>query len=323
MSIRLRSCHLILAPAMKNMESSKRVYEAKRVTWIGFFVNLFLSAGKIIAGIVGHSSAMIADGVHSLSDFVTDLIVIVFIGVSGKGKDENHQYGHGKFETFATMLISFALFIVAVGIFWVGAERVWSSLRGEVLERPGRIALIAAVISIFVKEILYHYTVRVGKRIGSSAVIANGWHHRSDAFSSVGTLAGIAGAMFLGEKWRILDPIASLVVSFFIVKVAYHLAMPSINELLEQALPKDVEKEIGEVIMEVPGVKCFHNLKTRKNGNTYIIDVHIMLNRRISFIRSHDIATEVENILKRRYGIHTQVGVHTEPYLAGPQGEEE
>ena len=298
-----------LLPAEK-----QRVSEARKVTWIGFFVNLVLSVGKILAGFWGRSSAMIADGVHSLSDFVTDLIVIIFIGISSKGKDENHQYGHGKFETFATMIISFALFIVAFGILWNGCVTVYESFHGKAIGRPSAIALWAALISIVVKEGLYWYTVIVGRRIDSPAVIANGWHHRSDALSSIGTLIGISVAMFLGDKLHILDPLASIVVSVFIFGVAYKLALPSIQELLEESLPAEVEKRIGELVMNVPGVKAFHHLRTRKNGHVFIIDIHIKVDKNISIVEAHDIATQVEQTMRRTFGDQTQTNVHVEPY---------
>ncbi len=292
-----------------------RERKAARVTWIGFFTNLVLSAAKIVAGVVGRSSAMVADGIHSLSDFVTDFIVIIFIKISSKNEDSDHPYGHGKYETFATMLISFALFIVAVGIFYSGSVKIYEVLNGGVIERPTYLALIMAAVSIVVKEGLYWYTIIVGRKIDSPAVIANGWHHRSDAFSSIGTLIGISGAMFLGERWRILDPITSLIVGLFIVGVAYKLARPSIQELLEGSLPKEIETSIEEKIRETPGVITFHHLRTRKNGNTFIIDMHIKVDPASSIVEAHDIATQVENSLKATFGRHTRVNVHIEPYM--------
>ena len=291
-----------------------REKKAARVTWVGFFTNLILSAAKIVAGVVGRSSAMVADGIHSLSDFVTDFIVIIFIKISSKNEDSDHPYGHGKFETFATMLISFALFIVAIGIFYSGSVKIYEVLNGRVIERPTYLALIMAAVSIVVKEILYWYTIIVGRKIESPAVIANGWHHRSDAFSSIGTLIGISGAMFLGERWRILDPITSVIVGIFIIGVAYKLARPSIQELLEMSLPQEIERNIEQKIRETPGVITFHHLRTRKNGNTFIIDMHIKVDARSSIVEAHDIATHVENNLKAAFGKHTQVNVHIEPY---------
>lgn len=292
-----------------------REKKAARVTWVGFFTNLLLSTAKIIAGVVGRSSAMIADGIHSLSDFITDFIVIIFIKISSKHEDSDHPYGHGKFETFATMLISFALFIVAIGIFYSGSVKIYEVLNGRVIERPTYLALIMAAVSIVVKEILYWYTIIVGRKIESPAVIANGWHHRSDAFSSIGTLIGISGAMFLGERWRILDPITSVIVGIFIIGVAYKLARPSIQELLEMSLPEEIEHSIEQKIQATPGVITFHHLRTRKNGNTFIIDMHIKVDPHSSIVEAHNIATHVENNLKTAFGKRTQINVHIEPYL--------
>ena len=290
-----------------------RASEARKVTIIGFFVNLVLTAAKITAGIIGKSSAMIADGVHSLSDFATDIVVLAFVKVSGKDSDDNHKYGHGKFETFATLIISLALAGVGIGIFINGLEKIIEYLKGGEIEQPGMVALWAAIISITSKEILFRYTNVVGKRINSPAVIANGWHHRSDAFSSIGTALGISGAIFLGDSWRILDPIAGIVVSFFILKVAYDLGMPSIKELLEASLPDETIVEIEKIITGHPEVIKFHHLKTRKVGTVYAIDVHIKLDKQISFIRSHDIATDIENSIWERYGRGTHINIHTEP----------
>jgi len=286
---------------------------AEKVTLIGFFVNLVLTVAKISAGIIGKSSAMIADGVHSLSDFATDIVVIAFVNISGKESDENHKYGHGKFETFATLIISLVLFGVGIGVLINGSKSIMSALKGVQPEAPGYIALAAAIVSIISKEILFRYTIVEGKKINSDAVIANGWHHRSDAFSSFGTTIGIGGAIFLGESWRILDPIAGVIVSFFIMKVAIDLAMPSIRELLESSLPPDVVEEIEVILTNHPDIQAYHHLRTRKIGSIYAIDVHIKLNRSITFVRSHDIATEIEWSLRKRFGNGTQIIIHTEP----------
>lgn len=292
-----------------------RVKEARKVTWVGFAVNMVLTVLKIIAGFLGKSTAMIADGIHSLSDFITDLFVIVFIGISGKEKDEDHRYGHGKYETFATLLISLALIFVGIGIFWSGLSKIIQVINGGVLEQPTYLALFAAIISIISKEALFWYTKIAGDRINSSAVIANAWHHRSDAFSSIGTALGISGAIFLGETWRILDPIAGVIVSFFILKVAFELGMPSIHELLEKSLPLETEKSIIETIEAHPDVIFQHNLKTRKIGNIFAIDVHIKLDKDISFVKSHDVATEIEVSLREKFGEKTVTNIHTEPYV--------
>lgn len=292
-----------------------RVKEARKVTWVGFAVNMVLTILKIIAGFLGKSTAMIADGIHSLSDFITDLFVIIFIGISGKEKDEDHRYGHGKYETFATLLISLALILVGIGIFWSGISKIIQVVNGGVLEQPTYLALFAAIISIISKEALFWYTKIVGDKINSNAVIANAWHHRSDAFSSIGTALGISGAIFLGESWRILDPIAGVIVSVFILKVAFELGMPSVHELLERSLPKETEKSIIELIEAHPDVIFQHNLKTRKIGNIFAIDVHIKLDKDISFVKSHDVATEIEVNLREKFGSKTVTNIHTEPYV--------
>lgn len=292
----------------------ERVNTAKKVTWVGFFANILLTAFKIVAGIFGKSTAMIADGIHSLSDFITDLLVIIFIGISGKERDEDHHYGHGKYETFATLMISLILLLVGIGIFLGGLQKIITVINGSTIEQPTMIALIAALLSIIIKEILFWYTKKNGEKIKSNAVIANAWHHRSDAFSSVGTALGISGAMFLGPTWRVLDPIAGIIVSVFIVKVAIDLGMPSIHELLERSLPPVTEKEISEIITKHPDVKFHHNLKTRKVGSIYAIDVHIKLDPQISFVRSHDVATEIEVCLRKKFGEKTVTNIHTEPY---------
>lgn len=294
--------------------AQQRAARAKKVTWVGFVVNAVLSLAKVAAGIIGNSGAMIADGVHSISDFITDIIVLVFIGVSSRGENENYRYGHGKFETFATMLISFALIAVAVGLFVSSASSIWDAVNGKMLPEPGMIAFVMAIVSIVTKEWLFQYTRIAGEQINSTALVANAWHHRSDAFSSIAVLIGIGCAMFLGESWRILDPVAALIVSVFIFMVAWRLAVPSVKELLEVSLPDAVNAEIGEEIKNVSGVRAFHHLRTRKNGNIYIMDFHIKVDPSLTIVEAHDIANDVENALKAKYGASAIVNVHIEPY---------
>jgi len=296
------------------MDESLRVKKAKNVTLTGFAVNLLLTTAKLAAGIYGRSSAMLADGVHSLSDFVTDIIVLTFLDISGKERDRDHSYGHGKFETFATLLISLTLVAVGFGILVNGFQKIIQSVKGEVIAQPGMIAFYAAIVSIVSKEVLFWYTITIGKRISSKAVIANGWHHRTDALSSIGTAAGISGAIFLGESWRILDPVAGIIVSVFILITAWKLIRPSAAELLERSLPESTEEDIIRIIESVQGVKGQHNLKTRRIGNTYAIEMHVKVDKYLSVEESHEIATHVENSLREKYGAHTHVGVHIEPY---------
>ena len=290
-----------------------REKEIRKITLWGSLVNLVLTVFKIIAGVMGRSAAMIADGIHSLSDLLSDVVGLVFTHMSSKGKDRDHSFGHGKFETLATLIVS--VMLVAVGTdLMIGAIRsIIGFCRGDDIPEPGIIALIAAVVSILSKEILYHATVKVGKKTGSTVVVANAWHHRSDAFSSIGAMAGIGGAMLLGGRWTVLDPVASCVISVAIIVIAVRLALPSLAELLETSLPEDIEQEIVTIASAVKGVNDVHELKTRRNGISFIIDAHIAVNPDISIVEAHDIATDVEDALRSRYGQETQINMHVEP----------
>ena len=292
------------------MNREKQIF---RVTFLGSFVNLLLVVFKFIAGIVGHSAAMIADAVHSLSDFITDIIVIIFVAISGKPEDSDHSYGHGKYETLATAVIGIILFFVGVGILISGIKAIVGALQGVPLQAPSLLALIAAVISIVVKEALYHYTVKRGKALDSSSVVANAWHHRSDALSSIGTAIGIGGAVFLGEQWRILDPIAAVVVSIFIIKVAVELIKPCIDELVERSLPEEVEQRIHALILQSPQVSSPHHLRTRRIGSCIAIEVHIRMDGQISLSEAHQVASDIERRLKAEFGEKTHIGIHMEP----------
>ena len=293
------------------VEARKR--EIYRVTFVGFIVNLVLSAPRLGAGIVGRSAAMTADAVHSFSDLATDVVVIAFARISSKPKDENHDYGHGKYETLATVLISLALAVVGAGILFSGIRSIRVVLDGGTLPRPGAIALVAAVISIVVKEILYRYTVRVGRRIDSPSVVANAWHHRSDALSSLGTLVGIGCAYFLGERWRIADPIAALVVAVFIFKIAFDLIRSGLDELMERSLPAETEEEILRIVTANPAVREPHNLRTRRIGASIAIEVHVRMDGDMTVRQSHALTEDIEQRLRERFGAGTMIAVHVEP----------
>ena len=295
------------------MAARSREKSIYKVTLIGSLVNFLLMAFKFAAGILGHSSALVADAVHSLSDFATDIVVIVFVKISGKPEDDDHRYGHGKYETLATAIIGIVLFAVGIGLLVGGATKVADVINGEILPAPSMIALIAAAVSIVSKEILYRYTVRVGKNLNSQAVVANAWHHRSDAFSSIGTLVGVGGAIFLGERWRILDPLAAIVVSAFIIKVAMELIKPCIDELLERSLPAETEKKILDIITSFPEVSSPHHLRTRRIGNHIAVEVHIRMDGQTSLEDAHTVATNVEKRLKEEFGPDTHIGIHMEP----------
>lgn len=295
---------------METKEREKKIY---RVTLMGSVVNVILLVFKFIAGILGGSAAMIADAVHSLSDFLTDIIIIAFVRISSKPEDEDHDYGHGKYETLATSIIGLALLMVGLYIFYNGARQIWDVMHGAEIEQPGLVALIAAIVSILLKEWTYRFTVSVGKKVESQAVIANAWHHRSDALSSIGTAIGIGGAILLGKGWAVLDPVAALVVSVFIVKTALGLLSTSSGELLEKSLPKEVEKKIVDIVESEPEVSEVHHLCTRRIGSNIAIEMHIRMPGEISLKDSHTRASDIERKLRQHFGEHTHINLHVEP----------
>ena len=293
---------------MKNRE--REIY---KVTLVGGIGNVLLLAFKFVAGILGHSSAMIADAVHSLSDFITDIVVLVFVNISAKPQDESHDYGHGKYETVASFLIGLALAGAAAGIIISGGNKLYGWIRGEQLEAPGMLALWAALVSIVIKEALYRYTAYKGKKLESQAVVANAWHHRSDAFSSMAAAVGIAGAIILGKRWTVLDPIASIIVGIMLVFVAVRILKQSIGELTDESLQEHTENEILDIISSVPGVCQPHNLRTRRLGGRISIEAHIRMDGNISLFEAHDLTSDIEHRLKEKYGSETHVTLHMEP----------
>ena len=291
-------------------ERNKEIY---KVTLIGGAVNIVLLLFKFVAGIMGHSAAMVADAVHSLSDFVTDIIVLVFVRISGKPKDKSHDYGHGKYETLAMTLIGVALLVVAIGIVYSGMVKIGAWMGGQQLDAPDMLALWAALLSVVLKEAVYRYSMIEAKLLNSQALEANAWHHRSDALSSIGTAVGIGGAIFLGRRWTVLDPVASVIVGLFIIKVATDLLRNGIGDLMEQSLPDEVEQEILQLAASVPGVAEPHDLCTRRLGNHYAIELHILMDGDIPLREAHDKASEVEDLLREHYGEGTHISVHVEP----------
>lgn len=283
------------------------------VTLVGSVVNIVLTVFKILAGIMGRSTAMIADGIHSLSDLLSDIIVIVFVKISSKGRDKNHDYGHGKFETFATLIISLMLIVVAANLMSGGIGKIKAILGGEQVSSPGMIALWAAVASIVFKEALYHYTIIQGKALNSPMMIANAWHHRSDAMSSIGSLIGIGGAIFLGNKFVILDPVTGCVISIFIFVMAVRMSVPAIKELLDVSLPDEVEDRIEATAKTISGVIELHELKTRREGPGIIMEGHLVLHSDISLKEAHNISKKVEESLRKEFGPETQISLHLEP----------
>lgn len=298
---------------MENIAPEIRTKQIYRVTLLGMFVNIVLFVFKLVAGFLGRSGAMLADAVHSASDFATDIVVLAFVRISAKPRDDDHHWGHGKYETLASLIIGAALLGVGIEILIDSAEKIKAVVDGEVLPRPGVIAIIAAAVSIVVKEALYQWTAYVGKRTDSPSVVANAWHHRSDALSSIGALLGIGAAYFLGEKWRIADPIAAIVVAALIIKVSIDLCRTALAELLEKSLPREVEEEILSIISATPNVQKPHNLRTRRIGSDIAIEVHIRVNGEMTVFESHEISKDIERALRARFGERTAVAIHIEP----------
>ena len=296
------------------MERERQIY---RITLVGSAGNALLVVFKFVAGIIGHSAAMVADAVHSLSDFITDIIVLVFVSISAKPQDSSHDYGHGKFETLATLFISLALVAAAIGIIVSGARKLAAWLNGADLEAPGSLALWAAVISILMKEWMFRFTARKGRELDSPALKANAWHHRSDALSSIGAAVGIGGAVLLGGRWTVLDPLASIVVGAMLVKVAWEIMRPSLGELTDESLPEKTEEEILEVFHSFSDISEPHNLRTRRIGNRVAIEAHIRMDGKMTLQQAHEITSKIEGELKERFGSGTIVTLHMEPLKNG------
>lgn len=294
-----------------------RENELTKVTLLGSIGNLVLLTFKFVAGVVAGSSAMVADAVHSLSDFLTDLIVLVFVRIGAKPQDDSHDYGHGKFETLATLFVALALVGAAIGIIVNGSLKIARWLQGETLEAPGMLALWAALLSILVKEILFRITIAKGKALESPAVIANAWHHRSDALSSIGAAIGIGGAILLGQRWAVLDPLASIVVGGMLVKVAWDLLKVSTGELTDSSLSAETEREIEDIIRSFPQVSEPHNLRTRRIGNRIAIESHVRLDGNMTLDEAHDIVSAIEDQIRERFGHGTIVTIHMEPVKKG------
>ena len=296
--------------SLSHQSEKQKIYTT---TIIGSIANFLLVLLKFVAGFIGNSAAMIADAVHSLSDFVTDVIVIVFVRFAHKPKDELYAYGYGKYETLATAIIGVLLFIVGSGILWDGGWKIYHYFADDTLPEPHIIAFYMALVSIAVKELLYRYTAAVGRAVKSQVVVANAWHHRSDAMSSIGTAVGIGGAIFFGDGFEILDPVAAIVVSVFIMKVAIQLIIPSLGELLEKSLPDEVQEQIRQIILSYPGVSEPHHLRTRRIGNTYAIDVHLRMDGDMPLRIAHDHVSAIERKIRAAFGMQTHISIHLEP----------
>ena len=294
--------------------SEYRGNKGEKVTYNGLIVNIALTVFKFLAGIIGQSTAMIADAVHSVSDTASDLVVLLGFRYAKKPIDDSHNYGHGKIETLSTSIVGFMLIIVAILIVYSGVEKLLGFMKGELIPRPELIALFAAFISIITKEFLYRYTIKVGEEIGSQLIVANAWHHRSDSLSSIATMIGIGGAIFLGYNWRILDPIAAIFVSLLILKVAIKILKESISELVETSVDDELKKDIFDVVSKVEGVKDYHKLRIRHIGNYYSMSIHILVDKSMTIAEAHKISYNVEEEIRNLLGPETIVTIHLEPY---------
>ena len=293
------------------MNREKEIY---RVTIAGTVVNVLLTVFKFVAGVLGASAAMIADAVHSLSDLLTDFVVLLFVKLSSRPADSDHPYGHGKYETLATAMVAIALLAAGGVLLSEGVQKIVAAIHGEQLVMPGTIALWAALVSIAAKEGVYWITIAVAKRVDSSALRANAWHHRTDALSSVATALGIGCALLFGGKWAILDPIAAVLVSVFILVAAAKLLYEAVQDLLEKSLPKEVEQEIREIVEADHDMSELHNLRTRRVGAVYSIEMHLRMRGSTSLYEAHRHSMLLEQRLRERFGQDTLISVHLEPY---------
>ena len=292
---------------------NNRTAEIQRITLWGAVGNVALTIVKFVCGIVGGSAAMVADAVHSASDLISDIIVIVFARIAAQGQDKGHDYGHGKYETLATAAVAVLLLVVGAELMADGVGKIRVVVSGGELGMPGKIALIAALVSILSKEVLYQWTAYVGRRYNSDAVVTNAWHHRTDALSSIGSALGIGAALAFCGKWVVLDPIACCAISIFIIYMAVKMGLPALNELTEASLPEDVEAEIQSIIASVPGISNVHALKTRKSGPYIIVEAHIVVDPQMSVTKAHDLASQAESAVITRFGEGTQISIHVEP----------
>lgn len=293
--------------------SDRRIDDICRITWLGAFVNLLLVAVKFAAGIAGLSAAMVADAIHSLSDLATDAIVIIFVKLSNKPADSDHDYGHGKYETFATLIIGTLLAIVGIGMMWGGGEKILDILSGTMIPTPGWTAFTAGIASIVAKETIFQYTMHAARRTHSNTLAANAWHHCSDALSSVGTCAGIGGAIILGNDWVILDPLAAVVVSVIVTVSALKIIRTAVNELLEKSLPENIERDIIDIVDEDPLLQNVHHLRTRAIGSIYTIDMHVRMPGDMTLSEAHRHTILLEQRLRQAYGKGTIINIHIEP----------
>lgn len=296
--------------------------KAKKATVLSFLINCILSITKLTVGILGKSGALLADGIHSFSDLVTDVIVFISIKITQKPADNSHNYGHGKVEIVATVMISIALSIAGFSIGKDGVMELIDFAKGVPQESPAGMVLIVAAASFIIKEILFRYTISVGKSMGSEVLIANAMHQRSDAWSSLGVLLGAGGAFVLGSGFAYLDSIAQIIVSLFIFRAAYKILVPNIGQLVDAALDKKEIEEIEKILDNNLDIMGYHNMRTRKIGVMYAIDIHVLVEPELNISKAHDISTDIEYKIKERMDKKCLISIHIEPYKFKPVKKE-
>lgn len=276
--------------------------------------NLLMAVIKILAGIYGKSAAMMADAVHSLSDVVADAVVLIMVRISAKGTDERHNWGRGKYETIATLAISILLLFIAADMMKDGIEAIREILIGGDIGTPSRITLWVAVISIVLQETIFRWNIHVGKAVDSQTMIANAWHHRSDALASVAALIGIGGAIFIGGKWVMLDPLVGCIISIVILIIAVRMLLPALHELTDGALPKEDIAKISDIIRSATDKAVLKSLRTRKSGHINIIDATVSVRADMSIADSTDITEQIKSALRQEFSADdTQISVVVEP----------
>ena len=291
---------------------------AVRVSWVSIIVNALLSFGKLLAGLLAASGAMVSDAVHSASDVISSVMVMFGVSMAAKEEDQNHPYGHERLECVTALLLAALLFITGVGIGLNGIKNISLALDGD-LAAPGLLALWAAVVSIAVKEAMYWYTRAAANKTRSGALLADAWHHRSDALSSVGSCVGILGAR-LG--WPILDPVAALVICCFILKVAWDIASDSFDKMVDHACDETVVEQIRKVVRDTPGVLSLDDLKTRRFGSKSYVDVEIGVDSRLNIVEAHNIAQLLHDNIEQTLPEVKHCMVHVNPNFVGIANDE-
>ena len=294
------------------MEKKERASVATKVTVIGMAINAVLTLAKIIIGFIFNSMALVADGVHSFSDFVSDVFIILSFQFAKKPADDGHNYGHGRVEVMSEVMVSLMLLVVAVSMIKSGVETI-STLKNIPYTKPSLIVLSIAMISIMSKEVLYWYTLHYAKKLKSSAMEANAVHHRSDAISSVAVFIALGMALMLGPNWYILDPIIAICVAIYIIIVATKILFKSFNVLIDGAIDKNDYQKILDILNNIPNTSDPHHVRTRRIGSYIAVELHIRVNPDMKVKDAHKIATSIETKLKDEFGEDTFVSVHIEP----------